>query len=335
MTGPAILKSTVFAMNMKSINENDDKESSVAIDHQGSDKAVLKRKLIAIQIRASALRRQLNDVLESNDSTIEVVKDFNNEWNVCFESVSLVHADILACGESIDIDDLDKLACRVEDVLFELKGELSKLRKAQNSRSSPRGRRSSSPACSEFLRIPVDSKSGEDNCENESSSTKHNDLPPPLQPNSLRMTPNYVMTDSRGVVGKFDSRPLHSLNPEAAPYCGRNVGHPLATVDNMQLPLPPAPHLTLESFKGDIVKYWDFKKRFKRHVEDVYLSYDDRMAFLDSLCVGKAHEVIAGIGCLLDSRTAYMRAWDRLDKRFGDVKSLCSICVESSSTVQQ
>ena len=46
------------------------------------------------------------------------------------------------------------------------------------------------------------------------------------------------------------------------------------------------------------------------------------MVFLDSLCVGKAHEVIAGIRCLLDSRTVYIRAWDRLDKRCGDVKKL-------------
>ena len=249
---PATLRTDIFFRYF--LGSKRVKESSVAINHQGSDKVVLMRKLIAIQIRTSALRRQLYDVLESNDTTIEVAKDFNNEWNVCFESVSLVHADILACGESIDIDDLDKLACRVEDVLFELKGELSKLKKAQNSRSSPGGRRFSSPACSEFLHISVDGKSGKDNCKNESSSTKHNDLPPPLLPNFVRMAPNFVMTNSKGVVGKFDSRPLYSQNPEAAPYCGRNVGHPLATVDNMLLPLPPAPRLTLESFKGDIIK---------------------------------------------------------------------------------
>ena len=46
------------------------------------------------------------------------------------------------------------------------------------------------------------------------------------------------------------------------------------------------------------------------------------MAFLNSACVGKAHEVIAGIGCLIDSQTAYAKAWDRLDKRFGDVQKL-------------
>ena len=48
--------------------------------------------------------------------------------------MSLVHADILACGVNIDIDGLDKLARRVEDVLFELKSELTKLRKGQNYR---------------------------------------------------------------------------------------------------------------------------------------------------------------------------------------------------------
>ena len=110
MTDPAISTSTVFAMNLNSIDENVNIECPVVINHWGSDKAVLKRKLIAIQVRASALRRQLNDVSESSDSTIEIAKSFNDEWNVCFESMSLVHADNLACGENIDINNLDKLA---------------------------------------------------------------------------------------------------------------------------------------------------------------------------------------------------------------------------------
>ena len=85
---------------------------------------------------------------------------------------------------------------------------------------------------------------------------------------------------------------------------------------------PPAPRLTLESFNGVVIKYWDFKRRFKRHVEEVYPSFEDRMAFLESSCIGRAREVITGIGCLLDSRTAYVKAWERLDKRFGNVKKL-------------
>ena len=63
-------------------------------------------------VGASALRRQLNDASKSNNSTIEVAKGFNYEWNMCFELVSLVHADILECGENVDIDDLDKLPAR-------------------------------------------------------------------------------------------------------------------------------------------------------------------------------------------------------------------------------
>ena len=72
---------------------------------------------------------------------------------------------------------------------------------------------------------------------------KHNDHPPPLQPNSIRLVPNYVETNLKGVVGNFDPQPGYSLNPEAAPYCGRNIGHLLATVDNIQLLLPAAPLL--------------------------------------------------------------------------------------------
>ena len=136
-------------------------------------------------------------------------------------------------------------------MLFELKSKLTKLRKGQNFRSSPKGRRLSSPACSEILHIPVDGKSGED----ESSSMKHNHYTPPLQPNSIRLAPNYVKINLKGVVGNFDLRPRYSLNPEAPPFSGRNIGHPLATVDDVKLPLQPAPRLTLVSFKGDIIKY--------------------------------------------------------------------------------
>ena len=46
------------------------------------------------------------------------------------------------------------------------------------------------------------------------------------------------------------------------------------------------------------------------------------MAFLESSYVGKARVVIAKICCLLDSHRAYVKAWERLDKRFGDVKKL-------------
>ena len=46
------------------------------------------------------------------------------------------------------------------------------------------------------------------------------------------------------------------------------------------------------------------------------------MVFLESSYVDKAWEGIAWIGCLLDSHTAYIKALDRLDQRFGDAKKL-------------
>ena len=79
MTDRAISTITVSTINMDSIDENGIKESPVANNYQGSDKAELKRNLIAIQIIASALRWQLNDDPKSNDSTIAVAKGFNDE----------------------------------------------------------------------------------------------------------------------------------------------------------------------------------------------------------------------------------------------------------------
>ena len=70
------------------------------------------------------------------------------------------------------------------------------------------------------------------------------------------------------------------------------------------------------------MKLWDFKKRFKRHVEEVYSSHEDRLAFLESMCVGRARDVVAGLSCLVCSEEAYARAWERLEKRFGETSKL-------------
>ena len=126
-----------------------------------------------------------------------------------------------------------------------------------------------------------------------------------------------------------------ALNPEAAAFHQSNVSMPVThgfAADPQHAAwsrpspcyqqLPPAPQLVLENFDGDIMTYWNFKRSFKRHVEDVYLKYEDRMAFLEGMCVGKAKEVIAGLSCLVSSENAYKKAWERLEKRFGDSKKL-------------
>ena len=70
------------------------------------------------------------------------------------------------------------------------------------------------------------------------------------------------------------------------------------------------------------MKFWEFRRRFRRHVEEVYFAYEDRMAFLESMCVGKAHDAVAGLSCLVNCKEAYTKAWDRLEKRFGDTNKL-------------
>ena len=84
----------------------------------------------------------------------------------------------------------------------------------------------------------------------------------------------------------------------------------------------PGPKLVINNFDGDVMKYFEFKSKFKLHVESVYLNNNDRMSYLESLCVGKAKEAIGGLTCLPDQNIAYERAWQRLDKRFGDSRNL-------------
>ena len=47
------------------------------------------------------------------------------------------------------------------------------------------------------------------------------------------------------------------------------------------------------------------------------------MTFLESLCVGEAHEVITGLSCLENHAEAYTLSWQRLEKRFGNPKRIC------------
>ena len=78
------------------------------------------------------------------------------------------------------------------------------------------------------------------------------------------------------------------------------------------------PRLTLESFNGEVIKYWDYIRRFKRQVDKVSPRFEDTMALLESSYAGKAQEVNAGIGCRFDSPTTYIKAWEQLDKKFGN-----------------
>ena len=107
----------------------------------------LKRKSVAVQVRAAVLSKPLKKALESK-SVNDVSPDFKSlsyEWGECYELVSLLHADVMVgCA---DTDELEKLACRVEDVLFDSKKDIC----LPNKRTSS-GRKE----CSDELCMPVD-----------------------------------------------------------------------------------------------------------------------------------------------------------------------------------
>ena len=102
------------------------------------------------------LKRQLN-----RKSVKEGVSCVENEWQRCFEAISLLHADVLACDDDDEVDvDLDKITCRVEDVLFEVKEEVSRVLKYDvDGRSSVNESCASSYLLSKHLDIPVDNVS--------------------------------------------------------------------------------------------------------------------------------------------------------------------------------
>ena len=62
-----------------------------------------------------------------------------------------------------------------------------------------------------------------------------------------------------------------SLNPNVAPFVPEQFGSQHTGLNALRPAFPPAPRLTLESFNGEVIKYWDFKRRFKRHVEEATL----------------------------------------------------------------
>ena len=80
--------------------------------------------------------------------------------------------------------------------------------------------------------------------------------------------------------------------------------------DNMEMQprLPPGPRLTLEKFEGDGIKYLDFERRCRRGVEQVFFNYDDRIAFLESMCQETSRDIITNLSCLVDHKEAYFKA---------------------------
>ena len=133
------------------------------------------------------------------------------------------------------------------------------------------------------------------------------------------------------------------LNPEAAPFSGNFVGPPQEPASSGLRPIissgqpqndgwlfnyygiQPRPQLTLAKFDGDVLKFGNFRRQFGKYVEEIYSDYNDRMSFLENLCVGQAQEVILGLSCLEIRKMAYEMAWTRLEKRFGNPRKLLTL----------
>ena len=162
------------------------------------------------------------------------------EWQECFEAVSLLHADVLEL--ETPIEELDKLACRIEDALFDLKEKLSKrIRNVELKHERAESIESGKDGVDSFresIRIPVDNVA-------ETSKIRSN---------------VEVAHTTKGIDGPSTStmgykHTLTRLNPDATPF--KEVQH-MPSIGSYQQCFPAAPPLKLESYEGDVLKYWDF-----------------------------------------------------------------------------
>ena len=314
--------------------------------------------MIAIQVKVAAAQRQLNKIsAESGADIVErSTKKIVNICDTAWEEVSILHVDVLE--EDDPDEELESRASRLEDTIFEVKDLCEKMIwRAKNC--SPSTSLITIPVdqvkvTSSFVE-PDDKGAVEEKvCAHELEEQKVSQMPistgsdrSPVVPVSLplkKMTQAQtkegfrlatsggaqesivtVLSSSSSVFNPcapaFQPSDRHMGVGSSLEFCStyqhRTEAHGAAL-------LPPGLKLELEKFDGDVMKFWEFKRRFKRHVEQVYQCSEDRIAFLESMCIGRAHDPVAGLSCLEDSDEAYLRAWQRLNKRFRDTSKLMS-----------
>ena len=326
-------------------NQDFDPKSMPAFENnlpeQESSKTSIKCDLARLLVRATAVKRQLGKITGSGGlselgakTTLLEIQDLCKDM---WESASIIHAEILE-QDNAD-EDLDIRACKLEDFIFEVKEECRKVSLELSNKLVETGSAelNAQSACSGVADrspvLPRNTKRFSQMPEVKLESSKPSLI---ADEAAVRCHDNYYPGRMIGgnVLTNDCSAPMPQLQSNDFPSHFGNVGaveppqgqfpsfYYGAPVGHYAGQLPPGPKLVLENFNGDVMKFWEFRRRFRRHIEEVYFAYEDRMAFLESMCVGKAHDAIAGLSCLVNCKEAYTKAWDRLEKRFGDTNKL-------------
>ena len=313
----------------KNVNNVTCAAGSVAADGKASDDIIVdqgmvfnlnehKGKLIRAQMGLCNLRKEftllrgLQDIGFESLNAIET-KLVSLEENICqLCMITLENAEI--CGKDVEVraenllDDvrvqsrscnalLDTLIQPAEPVLSNLVNRSDHDLKAQPRHES------------EGIR-PIGEK-GPNNTKTLNASTEVEVPERSVKNSTLNPLANVYVNNSP--TARYNAPPVH--------YRGSSIEWNVAGGNQAGF---PGPRLNLDSFDGDILKYFPFKRKFVKLIEEVYLDYDIRFSFLEDACKGKAHQLIAGLSCLEDREQAYNMAWLRLDKRFGDQNKLMS-----------
>ena len=84
------------------------------------------------------------------------------------------------------------------------------------------------------------------------------------------------------------------------------------------------PKIDLEPYDGDPMKYNSFRAIFNRSIDSVVCSDDDKLVYLLRCTCGPAKDAI-NMCALMEGRDGYQKAWDILERRFGNVYLVANI----------
>ena len=288
-------------------NQDFDPKSMPAFENnlpeQESSQTSFKVDLARLLVRATAVKRQLGKITGSGGlsdlgakTTLLEIQDLCKDM---WESASITHAEILE-QDNAD-EDLDIRACKLEDFIFEVRRNVEKF------------------LISNKL---VETGSAEQNAQSPCSGGADGSLVLPRNTRRFSQMPEV----------KLESSKPSLIADGAAVRChdkyntGQMIGGNVLTND-CSAPMPQLQSNNFSSHFGNVGAVEPLQGQFLSLYYGAPAGhYAGQLPpgpkLVLEMCVGKAHDAIARLSCLVNCKEAYTKACDRLDKRFGDTNRL-------------